>query len=206
MKRLLTVFLLVITVVFCYAQDLDEIVVDGFKSDSTVYHNKLVKKDKKLITGVDVNMGYSFSKYGGGPIFSLTPHVTYPVTDRFYLQAGISAGIGNVYNPFMYSSEEQPAMMPMTRMFLYASGNYKASEKLVITGSAYKYIMDVKNPNSSYNPTQSSYNFQGVSIGFNYKITDNLSFGAQFHFDTPNTQNSLYSPLGNSYYAPTYGW
>ncbi len=206
MKRLLAIFILVGAVALSHAQDIDETFVDGIKTDSTVFQNSLVKKDKKLTTGVDLNMGYAFSKYGGGPILSFTPHVTYPVTDKFFLQAGVSLGMGNVYNPFLKVSGEQNAMLPMTRMFLYASGNYMATEKLVITGSAYKYIMDVKNPNSSYNPAQLSSDYQGVSIGFNYKITDNFSFGAQLHFDTPNTSNSYYNPMGSGFNSPPYGW
>lgn len=180
------------------AQDLDQIV-----SDTSVFQNDVKPFRKKSHTGFSVNTGYTVSSNGqGGPFLSLSPHVIYPVSDRFYLNTGITAGYGNMYMPSFITGEESQ-MLPMTQMFIYASGNYIVSNKLTVSGSAYKQIVDVKNPNSSLK-SSTSFDYQGLSIGFNYKLTENISFDAHIHFNSPSNYNSLYSPFG--YTVPPYGW
>lgn len=188
------------------AQDMDEIVVSdtlSLQNDVSLITNDVKPITKRFYTGVDVNMGYMFSVKGGGPFMTLAPHVTYPLTNKLSLSAGISGGFGNIYMPYL-ASEGQSGMLPMTQMFIYASGNYQVNEKLSVSGSAYKRVIDVKNPNSSVRPA-TSFDYKGVSVGFNYKITNNISFGAQIHVDSPSTNyNSLFSPYGFS--SPPYGW
>lgn len=199
MKRLIYILLLFVALGSISAQDMDEVIL----SDTTVFQNDVKPIQRKLHTGFNMSSGYMVSSKGqGGPFMSISPYVSYPVTNRFYLNAGISAGFGNIYLPYYYTGE-QSQMLPMTQMFIYASGNYIVNEKLTISGSAYKRIVDVKNPNGSLHPT-TSLDYQGVSVGFNYQITKNISFGAQIHFDSPSNSNSLYSPYG--YSAPPYGW
>lgn len=155
---------------------------------------------RKLKTGVDVGMGYMFSSAGyGGPQFYFRPHLTYPVTDRFWITAGIQAG----YNQFMvqnFSAEgSNYKMLPMTQMFLYASGNYKVSEKLILTGTAYKQVFSESGfeRRSKIN----SYINNGMSVGFNYKIGANLSIGAQI-----NINNNNYNPYSAGGLYPTAGY
>jgi hypothetical protein len=200
MKRLIYILLIFfITRVDISAQDMDEIVL----SDTSVFQDEIKPFRKKLHTGFSVNSGYTVTSKGqGGPFLSLSPHVTYPVSQRFYLNAGISAGFGNMYMPSFITGEESQ-MLPMTQMFIYASGNYIVNNKLTVSGSAYKRIVDVKNPNGSVQPKTSIDN-QGLSIGFNYKITENISFDAHIHFNSPSNYNSFYSPYG--YTTPPYGW
>jgi hypothetical protein len=199
MKRLIYIVLVFFVTSSVIAQDLDEIVL----SDTAVFQNDVKPIRKKLHTGFNVNTGYMVTSKGkGGPYMSLSPHIIYPVTDKFYLNAGISAGFGNMYLPY-YITGEESQMLPMTQMFIHASGNYVVNNKLTVSGSAYKRIVDVKNPNSSLQPS-TSIDYQGLSVGFNYKITDNISFGAQIHFNSPSNYNSLYSPYG--YSVPPYGW
>ncbi len=201
MKRLAYSILLIGLYLNTSAQELDEIVL----SDTTIIQNDVKPKpmNKKLYTGLDANMGYMVSSKGyGGPFMSLSPYAAYPVNDKFHLTVGISAGFGNIYLPYLYSGENSE-MLPMTQMFIYARGNYMLNEKLTVSGSAYKRIVDVKNPNRSLKPS-TSFDYQGVSVGLNYKITNNISFGAQIHFDSPAYNNSIYSPF--EYHALPYGW
>jgi hypothetical protein len=100
----------------------------------------------------------------------------------------------------------QYKMLPMTQMFVYASGNYRVSEKLVVNGTAYRQVYS--NPNSNQQAIISNYINNGVSVGFNYKISSNVSFGAQIQINTQNNFNP-YSPGGyNPYggYSNPYGW
>ena len=78
----------------------------------------------------------------------------------------------------------------MTRAFLYARGTYLVSPRLSVSGTAYKVINDVprlSNHLSSYN-----LNYQGISVGFNYKFSNSFSFG----FEMQMQQNPYYRSDG----------
>jgi hypothetical protein len=206
MRRLIYILMSLSVFAGLSAQDMDEIIVSdtlSLQNDVSLITNDVKPIPKKFYTGVNVNMGYMFSAKGGGPFMTLAPHVTYPLTNKLSLSAGISAGFGNIYLPYL-ASEGQSGMLPMTQMFIYASGNYQVNEKLSVSGSTYKRIVDVKNPNGSAHPATYSLDYQGVSVGFNYKITNNISFGAQIHVDSPSSEYNSFSPYGFS--APPYGW
>lgn len=181
--------------------DFDYIEVDF---DSTVYRKDFNQKsERKLQTGVDVTMGYMYSSAGyGGPQFSLSPHVVYPLSKRFSVSAGMSVGYGNFFNPY-YGLAGQDAMLPMTRMFLYVSGHYHVNEKLTVTGSAYTQINDVPNP--SPDSKKQDFNAHGASVGFQYQLTPSISFGAQMHFEE-NGMYGPYSPVMNPYGRTSTGW
>jgi hypothetical protein len=171
-------------------------------SDSTSYTNlNKHSTDRKLKVGVDVNMGYMFSTSGfGGPEFSLTPHVTYPLSDRFWINAGIQAGFGQYMIPTYTSESMNYQMLPMTRMFVYASGNYRMTDKLVLTGSVYRQVLNT----SSYSDTQSRmYNYMnnGMAVGFNYKLGSNVSIGAQIQIQSNN-----YNPYSAGGFSPSGGY
>jgi hypothetical protein len=163
--------------------------------DSTVYRRDVPPNSlKKLEFGTDVGMAYTFSSAGyGGPMYMLSPHVTYPLSKQFSLSAGVSMVYSNFYNPYMAESG-QDAMLPMTQMFIFASGDYYVNERLLVTGSVYKDILDV--PNNNIGQIKSNYDSQGAAIGFQYKITPSISFGAQIRVDQPGFYNT-YNPYGN---------
>lgn len=192
------------TVSMLHAQIVDELVIP----DSSVFMSHTKLPAKKLQTHVDLNMGYMLSGKGyGGPIMSISPYVSYPVSERMWFNAGISVGY-SPYNPFYYydNSHNQNNMLPMTRMFLFAQGNYRVNERLVVNGTAYKQVFDVPNSNKSLFPA-TNIDYSGMSVGFNYKITKNISFGAQLQMNSPNRPN-YYSPLiqQNSFYNPYSNW
>ena len=184
--------------------DFDYMDVEEF--DSTVYRKDFSKEsERKLQTGVDVTMGYMYSSAGyGGPQFSLSPHVAYPINKRFSFSAGMSVGYGNFYNPY-YGMQGQDAMLPMTRMFLYVSGHYQVNEKLTVTGTAYTQINDVPNPSPDSNTPKRDFNAHGASIGFQYQLTPSISFGAQMNFEE-NGMYGPYSPVMNPYGRTSTGW
>lgn len=175
------------------AIDFDYIEVER---DSTVYRtDEPTKKFKKLQTGVDVSMGYSFSSRYSGPMFALSPYVSYPLNNKFSISAGMSVGYSGFYSPY-YNTYGENNMLPMTRMFLYVSGHYHVNARLTVTGSVYTQVLDVPNTN----PTTGKRNFNsvGASMGFQYKLTDNISVGAQIRVEDPGMY-SPYSPVNNPY-------
>jgi hypothetical protein len=172
--------------------------------DSTVYKPSNQEKLKKLDFGVDVGVSYMVNSNGyGGPLFSLSPYVSYPVGKRFSVSAGVSVMHGNYYNPWLAESGGNN-FLPMTRMFLYATGHYAINERLTLSSTVYKEIVDV--PNRYPNQNNSTIQGQGASIGINYKITPNLSVGAQIRVEQPGLY-SPYAPLMNPYggnYTPNW--
>jgi hypothetical protein len=200
MKLLVCISILFLSITVSNAQDLDEV----FVTDSTtlIPENPVKEKSKKLHTGINVDAGYMLGGGIGSPFMTLSPFVSYPVTNRFGVDVGLSAGYGGLFFPNT-TLEGQPKMLPMTQLFIFASGNYKLNEKLTVSGTAFKRIVDVQNPNNSVNPT-TNYNFQGASVGFNYKISNNFSFGVQLHFNSPSGYSN-YNPYGGLRVSP-YGW
>jgi len=137
---------------------------------------------------------------------NFSPYVSYPATERLSLAVGISAGYGAIYSPYFYQSEQGTnKLMPMTRAYIFASGNYMINKKFILTGSAYKGINTV--PNLNRQQVSADYNFSGASVGFNYKIAPGFTFGAEININSRGTypwgMNS--SVPGNVYYNP-YGW
>lgn len=206
MRTSLLMIWIILLPVFVFSQDIDQLSLN----DSVPTDGQQQKVIKKLDTGVDVNMGYMVASNGyNGPYMSLTPHVNYPLNDRFWLSAGISAGFGSVYSPLMNPIEVSPQMLPMTRLFIYAQGNYQLSERMVVNGTVYKEVSEIMVPTRDASLT-STFSYQGMSVGVNYKITKNISFGAQLHINSPSG-SGYYSPYkyGNPGYVPfysPYGW
>lgn len=186
-----------------FAQQDETSVDEIFIPDSTVFRRDINTKPKKADFGVDVGLSYMFSSNGThGPALSLSPHVTYPLGNKFAVSAGISLEHGNYYMPYYSYENTGKDFLPMTRMFVYASGHYYMSEKLTVTGSVYKQIVDVPNRNTVHHPP-ASYNYQGMSAGFDYKIAPGITVGARVRVESPggHWNNSLYpggnfSPLG----------
>ena len=198
MKQVL--FVLVLICCFLYTSGQEPIESNDYLdiADSTVYkRDETLKPVKKADFGVDVGMAYSFYPHGyGGYFFNLSPHVRYPVTKRFSASVGISMVYGSLYNPYYTESGENP-LMPMTQMFITASVNYMVSERLIVSGSVYKQINDVQNPNPGQ--TQANYDSHGASVGMHYKLTPSISFGAQIRVDQPGLYYNPYSSVINPY-------
>lgn len=204
MKKLFSVFLLATLLLSLSAQDNDVDYID-IELDSSVYSNdvKTAEVERKLYTGVDMSMGYAFSKNGyNGPMFALSPYVAYPLNKKFSIRAGMSVGYGGFYSPYTVSSENNE-LLPMTRMFLYVSGDYRVNDRLIVSGSIYTQVLDV--PNSNPIDNNSNFNTQGASIGFQYKLTRSISVGAQIRVEDPGMY-SPYSPVSNPYDRSGSNW
>ncbi len=199
MKKSFLYLLLFLPVALLQAQETehavdftDEFFVEPAEQKAPV----LAAPAKKLKFGTEAGMAYTVSSAGySGPTFLLSPYATYPINNRFSLRAGVSMEYGQFYYPH-YSSAGESAMLPMTRMFLYASGNYKVNDRLDVNGGVYQQVQYV--PNRNPGQTQNQYNSHGISMGFNYKITPSVSFSAQIRMEQPGFSDS-YSPVRNPY-------
>lgn len=139
-------------------------------------------KEKRLDTNMELGTSFIYSpKNFYGPSYYVAPNLSYLITPRFTLSAGIGFQYTSLY-PLYNIPNEENTMLPMTRVFLYASGSYLLTERLRVTGSVYKTINDV--PRLSQYSHPMNYNYQGVNLGIQYQISNNFSIG--FHMRMNN--------------------
>jgi hypothetical protein len=203
-KAILVLFLAFTLPVYIVAQE-DQPVGDPDQLESTSPDDQsgYPKSGFKDRTDFDLEVGTSFSFSPGnyyGPSYYVSPSFSYKVSPRFYL----STGVGLQYSTFYPVNRPADAdnMLPMTRAYLYARGSYYLTPRLVVNGTVYKSMMDA--PRHSNYANQMRYNAQGMSIGFQYKVSDSFSFGVQMNMQNGYYQHDpLIPPAG---YVPVPGF
>jgi hypothetical protein len=137
----------------------------------------IVSKQKKIDTGIEVGTSFNYSPHNYyGSSFYIAPNLTYKLNSRLILQTGIMIEKSMFY-PLYKQGELSNDILPMTRTFLFAKGNYLLTPRLTVSGTAYKSFNDVPKLTSSSAPY--NYNLQGVCVDFQYKISRSISVG--FH-------------------------
>ncbi len=146
-------------------------------------------------------VGSSFSMMGSaGSMFthSLAPVMNWDMSEKFSLQVGT-----------VFSTSSMNGLMPadsrfsgsqlfnhnagnnFSSMTVYAFGAYQLNPRLIITGgtwveqSGFDFMGSALDSRNHYNP-------QGMMLGLDYKVTDNLRFG--FEVST-SRGNNPYSPI-----------
>jgi hypothetical protein len=96
----------------------------------------------------------------------------------------------NASFPSLSISENQSYTMPtVNNISVFTQGQYSVNSRLTVSGSAYKQVNSTVH---SMNPKALDYGMQGVSVGFDYKITEGIHVGAQINFQ--NNTNPYYNP------------
>lgn len=169
-------------------EDRDQLDISGLRDDNP--ETRDIKTLKKLKTNVEVGTSFMYSPRNFyGPSYYVAPNLSYLVTPRFSLSAGIGYEYASIY-PLYNIPDAGNTMLPMTKLFLYTKGNYLLNERLMLTGSVYKSMIDV--PRLSQNSRPFNYNYQGVDVGIQYQINKNFSIG--FHM---RMNNMSFSSSGN---------
>ncbi len=152
--------------------------------------------DKKV--SLRMEMGTTFGvASGGNNLFGMyvAPHISYKVSPRFRVNFGVRVQNSNfitypgIYNPY-YPEYTQTFDNNITQTFLYAEGQYLVHPNLMINAKVYKEISAFDEP--KVNPRALDLNSSGMSVGFDYKVTDNFHFGAQIGY---NKGRRPYDPL-----------
>lgn len=149
--------------------------------------------EKKVKFGMDVGAFAGFGSYSGAFYGTyISPKVKYSLTPKFTLAVGgtIVNSYGSLY---YYPTAEGSLNNPQanfTRSFLYASGAYKLTDRLIISGTVYKEI-NAFNQNPTGSKTNSN-DYQGMIMGVDYKIGEN--FFIQGQIEISNDPYSRYHP------------
>ncbi len=133
-----------------------------------------------------MQMGTSFTTgFGGGSLFtqSFAPHMQFRPGQNFSFVVGsvFSTGSFGGNTPLGYQGGAgTPDRMYSTT--IYALGAYQVNSRLVITGGAWaeRNNMDMMFA-PTMNPQAFDVNPRGMMMGMEYKITENLRFGAEIN-------------------------
>ena len=160
--------------------DNDQLDVSGYQEANSAELPAV--KEKRLKTNFELGTSFTYSPRNFyGPSYYIAPSLSYLVTPRFSLSAGLGFEYTSLY-PLYNMTDNGSSMLPMTRAFLFARGSYLLTERLVVTGSVYKTMNDV--PKLTQNSHPMNYNYQGVDLGIQYQINRNFSVG--FHMRMSN--------------------
>jgi hypothetical protein len=159
------------------------------------------KDIKKFDFETTVGTGFNFSPGNlCGSFLYFAPGFSYMVGPRLWFTAGVAIEHAWYY-PLDNPSESQDKMLPMTRAFLYTNGSYLLSNRLTVHGIIYKSLNELSQLNS-YN---SLYNYQGMGVGINYKISNSFSVGFQMRVQQ-NSWYPFYEELHSPGYVPDRGF
>jgi hypothetical protein len=168
-------------------------------------------------TDFGLQLGTSFTTgFGGSTLFSqsLAPHFQWNPGQRFSLLVGSVVSTGqfsgmNGFSPFGFGHAGDLGMMAPQRLFsttVYAMGAYQLNPRLTIIGGGWTEHNNFQMTQPQMNSQAFNLNPRGMMVGFGYRITDNLSFGAQVNVSSGyNPFNPFSQPGGfnRSVFAPS---
>ena len=214
MKVLLVNIFLLLTLV-AYGQN-DSAYYDDYYTEKYSLNNPSSRSfDNKLST--HITMGSSFSKWGSANAFTTytKPEINYRMSQKFSLSAGVYALSARFTDIPLLNENLQPVNTNFNQnsVYLFAAGNYHVNEKLTISGQVTKQVVNLDRQ-KYINPALYNNDFQSLSVGFTYKVTDYFEIGGQLShsrgfdplFMRPNPYSGFRSSslFSNPYY-PTLG-
>jgi hypothetical protein len=156
--------------------------------------------DKKVTLRLEMGTTFGLSS-GAATLFGVytAPHVSYKVSDRWRLNFGAriqNTNFLNYYSPFnpYFPEFTQTFENNITQTLLYVESEYMLHPRLMISTRAFKEVSVFDQP--QVNPRVLDLNSEGVSVGFNYRLTENLHFGAEFGYSKGrNPYNPFFNPM-----------
>ena len=207
--RYIYIILILLSFVFVNAQNND----DYFNPDDPILKNGIENTSKNedaknksklkynLTAGTSIGSGFN----GGSAVNTyLAPSILYPVNEKFSIEAGVmyNKGFYNNYSMYNYYGENigtNKINGNTDQLFFYAKGRYKLTEKLTITGAAYKSTVINNNTNIEgvkTNPNAFNLESSGYSLGFIYKMSEHTSL--EFNMNYSKGASPYYSPMNNT--------
>ncbi len=166
----------------------------------------LTRTDKKVSVRMEVGSSFGMGK-GSEGLFGVyaAPHISYEVSPRFRVNVGamiLNSNFLNYYNPYFshYPEYTQIFNSNLTTTKIYAEGAYLINPRLLVNARVYKTVSVFDEP--KMNPRARDLDGDGVSVGFNYRVTDNFQIGAQVGYSRGRQPyDPFYSPF-DSHFAP----
>jgi hypothetical protein len=174
----------------------------GFGSNVMASHDGAKTPATHFQPKVSLGLGTSFTAFSGASALStwVMPQITMPVAKKW----NVSIGMG--YSSIFYQGFNNSAGQPNNSQYahLFVSGQYLLSERVTLTGTAYKTMM--LNPVTTGDvPRDGRLDFsnQGVMLDMNYKVTDHfeINVGVEYRQQSyplyPGMQPGISSGFGD---------
>lgn len=125
----------------------------------------------------------------------VSPQVGYRVNPKLHLNFGTTISTSNYrsfYTPYGEVMKSEPQNITTSTVFV--SGSYQVSDKLTVYSSGYKQF-DLSGYKTTVNPRAIDFNSEGMNVGFDYKISENMRFGAEIGINKgPSGPMNPYDP------------
>ncbi|MCD4665887.1 MAG: hypothetical protein K8R68_11510 [Bacteroidales bacterium] len=209
MRNFINLLLIAIFPVFLMGQVSEDYFIQQ-ETDSTAYNisdfdaeeieNYI--KEKKLKVKLEAGTFFG-TNFGAGNNYGayLAPHISYPISPKFSINAGaiLSSTYGNLYYEPVYGGAHLGYPGNFNRTFIYVEGAYQLNEKVTLTGAVYKEINFLNNSKTTM--STNNYDYQGMIMGIDYKLGENVYIRGQVEFSNganPYRNRSYFNP-GNSF-------
>lgn len=156
--------------------------------------------------GFSLEAGGGFASFGKAGMYSVytSPSVAYNISDRFRIRGGVTLynNFGDLYPGY---GETPAAHHSMTGTRVFVSGDYLLSNKLMLSGSAYKDFTPL-NPAFVNDPRMNGGGSEGMIFNIRYSPARNLHINATIEYhNVPGyyRPTPFYNP---SPFRPNYGW
>lgn len=149
-----------------------------------------------LSTGTSIGFSNSSKSFFNTYVI---PQASFTISPKMAISFGTEISKSNFrryYSPFLGElMVSQPQNITTSTVFV--NGSYRVSDKLTIIGGGYKQFDLTKNQNT-INPRALDFDSEGVNVGFDYKINENLRIGAEIGINKGNPAgSSILSPFGH---------
>ncbi|MCB2220798.1 MAG: hypothetical protein KQI35_10415 [Bacteroidetes bacterium] len=196
LKQTFIVFLLTIIVTLLQAQS-DKVKYANGGIDPDILTENIFRK--KLDVNVELGTYFSTSSgYGSGFGTYIAPELSYALTPKFRLTAGLRVFQTSTINegtsstllyPFPYHGNAFGSL-------IYVKGNYLLTENLMVSGTAFKQV-DPFRMNHQGVPGP-SLDYQGIIMGLDYKIGENFFIHGEVEFSNGAGYRGM-SPLNSGF-------
>ncbi len=157
--------------------------------------------DKNTRFSLEVGTGFT-SVASGTSMFSnyFSSRLEYDLSPSFTIITGGSFAL-NQYNnlpqSLVVNSNSTPAQQGLADHALFMSGRYMINENLFMTGTVYREQGHL--PMLLMNRGSMDYSSQGMSMGIEYRVNDNIQFGAEVGVNRSNNPYHHYSPFSDPF-------
>lgn len=160
----------------------------------------------------NLTVGTNFSSFSSGTNMLsnyISPQLQYDLSPSLSIIAGGSFSInqyGNLPQSVVVHDNVAPVQQGLNDHSLFMSGRYMINDKLFMTGTVYSEQGHM--PVNLMNQGIMNFSNQGMSMGIEYRMNDNLHFGAELgvnRSDNPYQHLSPFSdPFGNRHRGSRY--
>lgn len=159
-------------------------------------NSRTVPAPEKVHFGMQLGTGVSTNLRGGVAWNTfVSPYLSYRLSPRWTFNAGATL-VNTNGTGFLYRGDSRyTPLVNQQQTFLFAQGQYQASERLRVTGTSF---YELSRFNQSVGPGNFQYNSKGMSIYAEYKVSEHFSIGVGGQYSNGNNPY-LYNGFGNSF-------